>query len=264
MIIEVKRRGASSERPPAKLAVEHQTLQNRIEDVRAFRRQHKKLADVILAVLVEKTKANSAIAGAERSAGDGGGNNNNDNNNNLSTTDSKQTRQQQGKSAISASSSAVDRLEDAYQAFAQVDVLDVSQQGNTQWDLARKAYNESIDRIETKLIARLRDRLSSARTPHEMFAVFGKFNVLFFRPRIRGAIQEYQGQLLAVISRDIRRLQQKFRRSYWNSGSAQVARLRDMPATSGSMHWARQIERRLFICVQVLRNVIYADRDRRK
>ena len=42
---QVKRRG-TSERPPHKIICEHTALQDRIEDVRSFRKQHKKLQEV--------------------------------------------------------------------------------------------------------------------------------------------------------------------------------------------------------------------------
>ena len=40
-----------------------------------------------------------------------------------------------------------------------------------------------------------------------MFRVFQIFNALFTRPRIRGAIQEYQIQLLIKVEKDIEILQ---------------------------------------------------------
>lgn len=47
-----------------------------------------------------------------------------------------------------------------------------------------------------------------------MFRVFGRFNALFVRPKIRGAIQEWQTQLIDSVKEDIRRLQDKFMSSY--------------------------------------------------
>ncbi len=52
-----------------------------------------------------------------------------------------------------------------------------------------------MDHAESMITANLRDNLTSSRNANEMFHVFSKFNALFFRPRIRGAIQEYQAQL---------------------------------------------------------------------
>ncbi len=51
----------------------------------------------------------------------------------------------------------------------------------------------------------------------QMFRVFSKFNALFFRPRIKGAIQEYQTQLIERVKEDIRTLQDMFKTQYPNS-----------------------------------------------
>jgi dynein heavy chain 1 len=42
-----------------------------------------------------------------------------------------------------------------------------------------------------------------------MFRVFQTFNALFQRPRIRGAIYDYQNQLLSKVENDIKELQEK-------------------------------------------------------
>lgn len=92
---------------------------------------------------------------------------------------------------------------------------------------AENAYNERVARVENQIIARLRDRLGTARNANEMFRVFSKFNALFVRPKvfyqpslnvhnylsqcvqIRGAIQEYQTQLIDSVKEDIKRLHEK-------------------------------------------------------
>jgi hypothetical protein len=48
---------------------------------------------------------------------------------------------------------------------------------------AETAYNERVARVENQIIARLRDRLGTARNANEMFRVFSKFNALFVRPK---------------------------------------------------------------------------------
>ena len=78
-------------------------------------------------------------------------------------------------------------------------MLDLSPAGSAEWEGCKKKYNDRIDRIESQIISKLRDRLGVSKTTNEMFTTFQKFNVLFFRPRIRGAIQEYQTTLLETI-----------------------------------------------------------------
>lgn len=91
----------------------------------------------------------------------------------------------------------------------------------------------------------LRDRLATAKTSNEMFRVFSKFNALFVRASIRGAIQEYQSRLIENVKADIATLQNRFRLQYYNSEAYEMSKIRDIPPVSGSIIWIRQIERQL-------------------
>ena len=53
------------------------------------------------------------------------------------------------------------------------------------WVTAENAYNQRMSWVENQIIARLRDRLGTARNANEMFRVFSKFNALFVRPKVR-------------------------------------------------------------------------------
>ncbi|RKP02777.1 hypothetical protein CXG81DRAFT_10371 [Caulochytrium protostelioides] len=124
------------------------------------------------------------------------------------------------------------------------------------WNVAEQAYNERVSRVENHIIALLRDRLGAARNAMEMFRVFRKFNALFVRPKIRGAIQEYQSRLIENVKDDLRRLQEKFKGHYQNSDDWVLSRLRDLPPVSGAMIWAKQIERQLDLYVQRVEDVL--------
>lgn len=78
-----------------------------------------------------------------------------------------------------------------------------------------------------------------------MFRVFSKFNALFVRASIRGAIQEYQSRLIENVKSDIAALHNRFRLQFYNSEAYEMFKLRDIPAVSGSIIWIRQIERQL-------------------
>lgn len=58
-------------------------------------------------------------------------------------------------------------------------------EGTEIWVAAENAYNERVSRVENQIIARLRDKLGTARNANEMFRVFSKFNALFVRPKVR-------------------------------------------------------------------------------
>ena len=72
-------------------------------------------------------------------------------------------------------------------------------------------YDERIDRVEARITARLRDQLGTAKNANEMFRIFSRFNALFVRPHIRGAIREYQAQLIQRVKDDIESLHDKFK-----------------------------------------------------
>ena len=72
-------------------------------------------------------------------------------------------------------------------------------------------YDERIDRVETRIAARLRDQLGTAKNANEMFRIFSRYNALFVRAHIRGAIREYQTQLIQRVKDDIESLHNKFK-----------------------------------------------------
>ncbi|TLD37835.1 cytoplasmic dynein-like protein 1 heavy chain 1 [Venturia nashicola] len=155
---------------------------------------------------------------------------------------------------------AVDEVAQAYAALKDVDVLDVSQEGTDIWNNAESAYNDRTSRVENSIIARLRDRLATAKgSANEMFRVFSKFNALFVRPKIRSAIAEYQSQLIGNVKNDIDALHERFKQQYGSSEAHGMAQLRDMPPVSGAIIWARQIERQLDGYMRKVENVLGPD-----
>lgn len=140
---------------------------------------------------------------------------------------------------------AAEEIAQAYLVVKDVDVLNISEEGERVWTQAELAYNERTARVENSIIARLRDRLAVAKTANEMFRVFSKFNALFVRPKIRGAIAEYQVQLMSNVREDIESLQQRFTHQYGQSEAHGMAQLHDLPPISGAIIRARQIERQL-------------------
>ncbi|WWC63949.1 uncharacterized protein I303_106555 [Kwoniella dejecticola CBS 10117] len=144
----------------------------------------------------------------------------------------------------------------SYENVKNVDVLDVSSEGSEIWYTAETAYNDGVARIENQIISRLRDKLATARNAQEMFRVFSKFNTLFVRPKIRGAIQEYQTRLIESVKEDIRRLRQKFTENYRNSQAYHMSQMRDFPSVSSAIIWARQIERQLVTYMRRVEDVL--------
>ena len=135
-------------------------------------------------------------------------------------------------------------------------MLTPSVEGTEIWYTAEIAYNDRVTRIENQIISRLRDKLATARNAQEMFRVFSKFNTLFVRPKIRGAIQEYQTRLIDSVKEDIRQLRQKFTANFRNSQAYHMSQMRDIPSVSSAIIWARQIERQLLTYMRRVEDVL--------
>ena len=140
---------------------------------------------------------------------------------------------------------AIGEIDQAYEVVKEVDCLDTSKEGVESWEAAIARYDEKIDRVESRITSRLRDQLGQAKSAAEMFRIFSRFNALFVRPHIRGAIREYQNQLIHRVKEDIEKLHEKFKVQYQDSRASVLSLGRDIPPVSGSIIWARQIERQL-------------------
>ena len=155
-----------------------------------------------------------------------------------------------------ADANAIEEVNLAYENVKEVDGLDISREGSEAWEAAMKRYDERIDRVETRITARLRDQLGTAKNANEMFRIFSRFNALFVRPHIRGAIREYQTQLIQRVKDDIETLHEKFKVQYLQSKACKMSHVRDLPPVSGSIIWAKQIDRQLTAYMRRVEDVL--------
>ena len=170
----------------------HKKLQSRMEQMRKFRRQHEQLCSVIGRVLPPSL--------AQRPP---------------QNPDEEQPRVVPEFALMNpADINAIEEVNLAYENVKVVDGLDISKEGTEGWEAALRRYEERIDRVETRITARLRDQLGTAKNANEMFRIFSRFNALFIRPHIRGAIREYQTQLIQRVKDDIEALHEKFKVEY--------------------------------------------------
>ncbi|KAJ1982313.1 dynein heavy chain [Dimargaris xerosporica] len=222
---------------PIKINPAHAALQERINFIRQFRLQHEQLHATIVKVMQSSATERSlpAANGDPAVAMD---------------VDSGESL------GVVSDVDSIDEVKRAYESVKNIDVLDVSSEGTEMWMAAETTYNERVARVENQIISRLRDRLATARNANEMFRVFSKFNALFVRPKIRGAIQEYQAQLIDNVKDDIRKLHDKFKEQYRHSEAYHMSQLRDIPPISGAIIWARQIERQLAMYMRRVEDVL--------
>ena len=204
---------------PIKVVGRHTSTQERLTYISTFRTNHEQLQRTIVSVLGSNSAKSTSVDGK--------------------VEDQVVLLEEIGDV------DAVQEVAQAYAALKDVDTLDVSPEGTQIWDQAESTYHERTSRVENSIIARLRDRLATAKTANEMFRVFSQFNALFVRPKIRGAISEYQSQLIENVKQDISSLQDRFKHRYGSSEAHSMAQLHDLPPVAGAIIWARQIENQL-------------------
>ncbi|OCT64951.1 cytoplasmic dynein 1 heavy chain 1 isoform X1 [Xenopus laevis] len=214
----------------------HRKLQARLEQMRKFRRQHEQLRAVIVRVLRPQVTAVAQQI--------------------LGEVPEPQDMKVAEVLFDAADANAIEEVNLAYENVKEVDGLDVSKEGTEAWEAALKRYDERIDRVETRITARLRDQLGTAKNANEMFRIFSRFNALFVRPHIRGAIREYQTQLIQRVKDDIESLHDKFKVQYPQSQACKMSHVRDLPPVSGSIIWAKQIDRQLTAYMKRVEDVL--------
>ncbi|XP_017775192.1 PREDICTED: dynein heavy chain, cytoplasmic isoform X3 [Nicrophorus vespilloides] len=220
-----------------RIYVQHKKLQSRMEQIRKFRRQHEQLRTVIVRVLRPSVREIN-LSGVE-----------------ADTTDLEAPKQDTF-TIDAADANAIEEVNLAYENVKEVDCLDISKDGQDAWDAAVQRYEERIDRVETRITAHLRDQLGTAKNANEMFRIFSRFNALFVRPHIRGAIREYQTHLIQRVKDDIETLHEKFKVQYPQSNSARISKVRDLPPVAGSIIWARQIDHQLTTYLRRVEDVL--------
>ncbi|XP_050499617.1 dynein heavy chain, cytoplasmic isoform X4 [Diabrotica virgifera virgifera] len=216
-----------------RISPQHKKLQSRMDQMRKFRRQHEQLRTVIVRVLRPSIKGSAVpIEGGD-------------------IEPPKPTF-----SLDAADANAIEEVNLAYENVKEVDCLDISKEGQDAWDAAVQRYEERIDRVETRITAHLRDQLGTAKNANEMFRIFSRFNALFVRPHIRGAIREYQTHLIQRVKDDIEALHEKFKVQYPQSNSAKISKVRDIPPVAGSIMWAKQIDHQLTTYLRRVEDVL--------
>ncbi|KRZ77608.1 Dynein heavy chain, cytoplasmic [Trichinella papuae] len=208
----------------------HKKLQFRLEEIRRFRRHHEQLRAVIVRVF----RLTSTLHGNEN----------------------EHTFDESPRMYDAADTSVVEEVNVAYDFVKDIDCLDLSKEGSDSWSSALKCYEERIDRVEGRIATRLRDQLGSAKNANEMFRIFSQFNALFVRPHIRGAIREYQTQLIERVKDDIEALHERFKKQYSHSKACSTSSIYDIPPVSGFVIWAKQIERQLALYLRRVEDVL--------
>ena len=113
----------------------------------------------------------------------------------------------------------------------------------TAWNMTEAIYLEKIGNIEVERINSLKSELEKATTTNQMFATFKAHQKILSRPRIRGALIEYQIKLIESVYVEVVELNDLFLSS--SKSCFQLAATRDIPEVSAKIMWAKNAEHKL-------------------
>lgn len=124
------------------------------------------------------------------------------------------------------------------------------------WVRAEIEYDRIVQKVENRIILRLKETLSTCQNASDMFRCFSTVNALFIRPKVRAAIHEYQIQLIDLVKDDIKRLHQKFVSKNSNAEALLMGIVRDVPPITSHIMWSRQIGRQLDLYIKRVEAVL--------
>lgn len=209
MLKDVAQRNNKSEKVRA-FVFSFEALQQRLRSVKEFRENHERMVKVSTSVL--GSGHNSQFDDAEQS-----------------------------KSAHNV----ILELDEAYGFVIRstADILDITPTGEAVWLNVKQGYEKRLEHIDESICTMLTASLDNCRSADEMFRVFSVYNPLFFRTSIKQAVNSSRTRLVKNVREDVLKLREKFKSRYDVSQEKITADLRDVPPLSGSILWARQIEK---------------------
>ncbi|CAB3408082.1 unnamed protein product [Caenorhabditis bovis] len=145
-----------------------------------------------------------------------------------------------------------EQVDIAYEHLKNVEFLDVD---SNAWELAYRKYEDQIGIVETAITSHLKCQLESSKNSNEMFSIFSRYNALFIRPRIRGAIYEYQTRLINRVKDDINQLQERFTKARGEK-RVKIMQTSGIPPFSAKIIWIKQFERQLQLYMKRVEDVL--------
>lgn len=230
------------------LVLPHEAVENRIEEIRQFRKTHDALRAALAAVLRDDDDNDGSIVAPR--------------------LDSQPSSPTGGTSIVATDSrDALGELDAAYARFAKQTtssggrdelptLVDSTAEGSALWRSALDDYGRRVNKAEGLAAARLAARLDAAQSADDTFAVFARFQPLLDRALVRRAAQRHQASLIEHVRADVEALRDACTKRYEGSNAEAVSIARHAPTLASKIVWAKQVERRLLRQMARLRDVL--------
>ena len=148
-------------------------------------------------------------------------------------------------------STLLNKVNSAYEPFHHYMIVDFTPMNLQKWQDLIEEYNHHLEQLDQDIVDIIHEKLNNVHTTDQMYAVFRKFGLLFFRPRINSSVQQYKASLIDQCKKDIESLKNMVdTASYIDSESYRISKMHDIPKLAGSVIWARQIENRLNLYIE--------------
>ncbi len=147
-------------------------------------------------------------------------------------------------------------LNQAFAVVANLNILDLSKEGEVTWNSNLNEYNKKTAKIENQISTFITDKLGSASNPNEQLRIFEKFTKLITRPRVQQNIQDYQNLIVNSITNNLKEVKDKIILGYNNNPNSSISRIRGIPEVSGQVIWLKQFQRKLNCYKEQLRLVL--------
>ncbi|MCQ2815661.1 MAG: AAA family ATPase [archaeon] len=131
-----------------------------------------------------------------------------------------------------------------YAKIEEANVLDLTEQGQIEWNKAKEDYNTEKNKIEEQIASSLTEQLASAQNENQQFKLFEKFGKFLNSPRVQTAISEYQNKLITYIYKCLGDLEEKLLQGYSSSSACQMNKVKGIPEKAGIVLWQIQFKRK--------------------
>jgi dynein heavy chain 1 len=128
-----------------------------------------------------------------------------------------------------------EEIQEIFRNAFNINIYDLSPEGDAALEHAKKKYDEKIDAIEKQIIIKIRSLLGSAKSHNEMFTIFSKFSEIMKRPQFQSSLSEYQDQFLKKVFENSADLHSRYKRKANEGGAKDICRYYGLYPNTSSM-----------------------------
>ena len=135
----------------------------------------------------------------------------------------------------------VENINREYEAFNEIDVLDLSKEGEEQLKKTEEHFQKQIIEIDKIFVEKIHFLFTHSKTNQEKFHIFYKFFHMLSRPYIKQELKVHQDELLAIIENEIQELIGKFKQESEGTRNSLLTKKYKIPGLINSIIWSDQV-----------------------